>query len=446
MILRYATMIDSLAIAVRFASVRYRPAFQTRRSLERWQKQRFKRFAHRVLARSPFYRRYVGSPLEEYPIVDKTVTTDAFDQINTHGLSRDLLMALALRAETTRDFAPMYHSFAVGLSSGTSGQRGLFVTSRRERQLYVGTILAKGLPGTILQRHRIALLLRANNQLYEAANTSRIAYAFFDLKLPFAEVLDDLQAYRPTILIGPPQTLRLVAEAQMSGSVQLTLRKILAGGEVLETSDARVIENAFGVGIAQMYQAAEGFLGISCAHGTLHLNEDFIIFERQWVDRAARCFIPIVTDFTRSTQPIVRYKLDDVLVERKHPCTCGSIHVGLDRIQGRADDILFLPRAADGQLAPVLPDFVRDALGLNHPTLRDYRVVQLSPTCVALTVVGTGPEYGVVWALAADALKRVFSELNVRQPILREGEPIVNDLARKVRRVERRFPVDGCRT
>jgi putative adenylate-forming enzyme len=437
-------MIDSLAIAVRFASVRYRPAFSTRRTLERWQKQRFDRFAHGVLARSPFYRQYVGSPLEEYPIVDKAITTDAFDQINTRGLSRDQLMALALRAETTRDFAPLYQGFAVGLSSGTSGQRGLFVTSRRERQLYAGTILAKGLPGSILERHRIALLLRANNPLYEAAHTSRIAYAFFDLKLPLEDVLDALQAYRPTILIGPPQTLRLVAEAQMSGRVHLALRKIVAGAEVLETTDARIIQHAFGVEVAQVYQAAEGFLGISCICGTLHLNEDFIIFERQWVDRAARCFVPLVTDFTRSTQPIVRYKLDDVLVEREDRCPCGSVLTGLERIAGRTDDILFLPRRTDGQLVPVLPDFVRDVLALNHPAIRDYRVVQLSRTCIALTVAG--PDRRVAWARAVDSLQRVFADLSVCQPTLLEGAPIVNDLARKVRRVERRFPVDVCPT
>jgi putative adenylate-forming enzyme len=436
-------VIDALAIFAQYLRVRHRRPFRTRRALEGWQLQAFDRLASQVLARSPFYQPYVGRALGEYPVIGKTIMMESFDRINTRGLDRDRLVELALRSEATRDFTPAFGEFSVGLSSGTSGRRSLFVTSRRERQLYAGGVLAKGLPGSMFRRHRIALLLRANNRLYTAARTGRISFAFFDLLAPFETLLGDLQTYQPDVLIGPPQILRLVAEAQRSRRVTLTPEKILAGAEVLEASDAEALRKAFGVRVDEIYQATEGFLGISCDHGTLHLNEDALLIERQWIDQSARCFMPIITDLVRSTQPIVRYRLDDVLVERAQPCPCGSILTGIERILGRADDILFLPRVLDNSLAAVMPDFVRDAMAHHHAVLTDYRVVQFNPDRIALRV--EGPDPSVAWTVATSTLVEVFARQGMRQPTVVEGEPIQRDLGRKLRRVERRFkmPVLG---
>jgi putative adenylate-forming enzyme len=429
----------NLAVVIGLAALRYRPAFRSRAALERWQQRRFDRFARDMLARSPFYQPYVGRPLADYPLVDKTVMMDHFDRINTEGLARDPLMSLALRAESTRDFTPTHRGFSVGLSSGTSGRRGLFVASRRERELYAAAVLAKGMPGSVFRRQRIALLLRANNQLYEATGTGRTTFRYFDLQAPFSDHFDRLQLLDPTILVGPPQALRLIAEAQRSGRIHIAPDKVVAGGEVLEPIDADVIRQAFRRRVDQVYQATEGFLGITCQHGTLHLNEDLIIFERVWVDRAKRYFVPRVTDLFRSTQPIVRYRLDDVLVEREQPCPCGSVLVGLSRILGRMDDVMFLPRQTDGRLVPMFPDLVRDALALRSTVVSDYRVVQLSPTSIALRV--EGPDGAAAWAAAVAEVRRAIARLDLYQPILTEGEPIQRDPGRKLRRVERRFSV-----
>ena len=103
-------------------------------------------------------------------------------------------------------------------------------------------------------------------------------------------------------LIGLPQALRLVSDAVVRGRIRLGVRQIVAGAEVLEQSDAASIEAAFGVRLDQIYQATEGFLGITCHHGALHLNEDGLIFERRYIDRASGRFMPSVTDLWRSTR------------------------------------------------------------------------------------------------------------------------------------------------
>jgi putative adenylate-forming enzyme len=431
---------DTLDTLLHYLRVRYGGAFRTRAALEAWQRRRFAFFARTVLARSPYYRAFVGLPLTAYPVVSKAAMMDAFDRMNTRGLRRDDLIALALRAEATRDFRPLQGEIAAGLSSGTSGSRGLFATSARERRRYAGAVLAKGLRGGLTARTRVALLLRANNPLYEAVNASgRVRFGFFDLLAPFAQTLRALEAYGPDVLIGPPQALRLVADAVAARAVRISPRQVVAGAEVLERADAAVIEAVFGVRLDQIYQATEGFLGITCAHGTLHLNEDGMIVERRPLDAASRRFMPVITDLYRSTQPIVRYELDDVLIERAEPCPCGSVLTALARIEGRADDILFLPRRDGGGLDALMPDFVRDALALASAAVSDYRVIQHGPQDVELLVAGGDAERAR--AAARAALYAACDAAGVRRPDVRFGGAIVLEPGRKLRRVERRFAV-----
>jgi putative adenylate-forming enzyme len=430
---------DTVAILGHYVRAKYGGRFRSRRDLERWQERRFERFAREVLLRSPYYREFVGAPLHAYPFSDKATMMEAFDRINTRGLRRDDLIALAMRAEASRDFSPTVGDVAVGLSSGTSGRRALFATSPSERRRYAGVVMAKGLRGSLFGAHRIALLLRANNPLYEAVNrSSRVRFGFFDLLLPFAQQLRALEAFDPHVLIGPPQVLRLVAGAVAEGRARLSPRQVVAGAEVLEAADAVSVEAAFGVRVDQIYQATEGFLGISCAHGMIHLNEDGMIVERQAVDASGR-FMPVVTDLWRATQPIVRYRLDDVLVESRDPCPCGSVLTAVARIEGRADDILFLPSIDGRRLVPVMPDFVRDRLA-SADAVADYRVIQHAPDAIELLV--DGHDAGAAARAACDALSSVFAAARVEAPAVSVGGRVPVDFARKRRRVERRFPAD----
>jgi putative adenylate-forming enzyme len=240
-------------------------------------------------------------------------------------------------------------------------------------------------------------------------------------------------------VIGPPQSLRLLADAKAAGRLAISPRKILGCAEVLDDGDQARIAEAFGRPVNQIYQATEGFLGATCRHGTIHLNEDFLHFEKQWIDRASGRFMPIVTDFTRSTQPIVRYRLDDILVERKEPCPCGSIHTGIARIEGRFDDILAVPSESGGGLVPVLPDFIRDTLAHAHGEIEDYRVIQRDPRHIDIQLSASNAESA--FALIEQQLAAVFARFKAIVPDFRNAGAIERNAMRKVRRVERRFAV-----
>ncbi|GAA0345208.1 CoF synthetase [Morganella psychrotolerans] len=346
--------------------------FRDRGALERHQQHMLSRFIRRVLCRSPYFSPYCALPLAQWPEMDKALMMKYFDQMNTAGLKVDELLECARRSESSRDFSPMVGRFSVGLSSGTSGRRGVFVVSPQEQAVWAGTMLAKMLPDGLFAGERVALFLRANNNLYESVNSRWLSFRFYDLLGDFEDNLNALVAYQPSIIVAPAQVLAEIARRKIKGECSLSPKRVISVAEVLE-SDGKVLLKQVFDDVGEVYQATEGFLGCTCEHGTLHLNEAFLYIEKEWLDE--RRFSPVITDFTRKTQPIVRYRLDDVLVIRDTPCPCGDVQTAIERIEGRCDDQLLL---TDVQNKPVrlFADACNRIICNTLPAKTDFRLHQ----------------------------------------------------------------------
>lgn len=354
--------------------------FTEREKLEAWQEKKLRAFRRRVLINSPWFRRWISLPFEQWPLMDKALMMTHFDEMNTAGLRQHELMACALDSERSRDFKPKVGRFSVGLSSGSSGRRGLFVVSPQEQQIWAAGILAKALPDGLFAGERVALFLRADNHLYHSVNNRWLSLEFYDLFAPFRQQLPCLEQQSPTLIVAPAQVLRALALAVMAGELSLNVKKVISVAEVLEAQDRDLLQRVFGE-VGEIYQATEGFLAATCRCGTLHLNEEFLYIEPEWLDE--RRFVPIITDFTRTTQPIVRYRLDDVLVASDKPCACGSATRALERIEGRQDDQLLLP-GCDGRAQTVFADPCSRVLAQMLPLTADYRLVQTTASHLQL--------------------------------------------------------------
>lgn len=348
--------------------------FTEREKLHAWQEKKLRMFRRKVLSNSPWFRRWVSLPFEQWPLMDKALMMTHFDEMNTAGLRQQELMACALSSERSRDFKPKVGRFSVGLSSGSSGRRGLFVVSPREQQIWAAGVLAKALPEGLFAGERVALFLRADNHLYHSVNNRWLSLAFYDLFAPFRQQLPRLERQSPTLIVAPAQVLRALALAVMAGELSLNVKKVISVAEVLDAQDRALLQQVFG-DVGEIYQATEGFLAATCRCGTLHLNEEFLYIEPEWLDE--RRFVPIITDFTRTTQPIVRYRLDDVLVSSDKPCACGSATRALERIEGRQDDQLLLP-GCDGTAQTVFADPCSRVLAQMLPLTADYRLMQIA--------------------------------------------------------------------
>jgi len=374
-------------MAATFARARWGFRFASRERLLRWQQRRIARLLSGAASRAAFYRPYAGAGLPDLPIVDKALVLEHFADFNTRGVSLDRAMGIAIAAERSRDFLPTLDGLTVGLSSGTSGTRGIFLVSPQERQRWAGLMLARLLTTAALRQFaqpwrpplRIAFALRANSNLYESVGSRRLRFTFLDLIEPFDAHLRRLNASPPHILVAPPTVLRRLAVAVLSGDLRIAPTQVVSVAEVIEPDDRVAIDRAFGVPIQEVYQATEGFLGASCAAGRIHLNEQFLHVEPEWIGSDRRRFRPIVTDFTRTTQLVVRYRLDDMLRAAAGPCPCGQVTRSLEAIEGRADDVLWLRPKAGGAARAVFPDLVRRSMALAGP-IGDYRIEQREAT------------------------------------------------------------------
>ncbi|WP_408894510.1 F390 synthetase-related protein [Paenibacillus taichungensis] len=435
-------MSNTLRIVYHYALARGLRKWKTRAQLERWQERQIIRQVERVRKKSPFYREWWGdvdaSNWRSFPLIDKTIMMQHFDRLNTVGISKVEAMALAGESEETRDFKPSVQGVTVGLSSGTSGNRGLFLVSDQEQDAWTGTVLSKLLPGGLWKPAKIAFFLRANSNLYESVQRGKLQFQYFDLLEHVDTLVKRMETYRPTVWVAPPSMLRMLADAYTSGILTTVPDKIISVAEVLDPLDRKVLESVFEQTIHQVYQCTEGFLGATCRFGTLHLNEDVVHIEKEFIDPATRRFVPVITDFSRTSQPIIRYRLNDILTEAAVPCACGSPFTAIERIEGRCDDMLYFPHRQTGEAIPVFPDFVTRAVIAASPSIEHYRVVQRGNGVLEVSLrFGGGEGMQLVEVGVQRELMKLGERLECTVPEIRFVPYTFEPGITKLRRVER---------
>jgi putative adenylate-forming enzyme len=431
-----------LRILYFYLTTKYLRNFSSRARLEIWQEGRIKSFLTWVRKNSPFYREQMGALLttewREMAIVDKKIMMDHFSSLNTVAIDRDHAFEIALQSEKSRDFTPTLNGVTVGLSSGTSGNRGLFLVSDLERARHAGTILAKVLPNSIFSTNRVAFFMRANSNLYTASQSSRLKFEFFDLLTSVEQHLERLDEFNPTLLLAPPSMLIRLAEAQLDGRMKIKPLKIFSIAETLDPLDQKKIEVAFKQKVHQIYQCTEGFLATTCNEGVLHLNEDCVHIETEWLDDTETKFMPIITDFSRTSQPIIRYRLNDILTVKKSPCVCGSVMMALETIEGRADDMLYFLNDANETVA-VFPDFIRRAVISASEHLDEYLVTQSEPGHLSISLKSKTQDTQMIGVLVEKEMTALSRTLKTRSPKIKWSTHFPPLEGKKLRRVARLY-------
>jgi putative adenylate-forming enzyme len=159
------------------------------------------------------------------------------------------------------------------------------------------------------------------------------------------------------------------------GQLHIRPERLISVAEVLEPHDRTQISAAFGVPIEQIYQCTEGLLAVSCVAGALHIQEDIVALQLEPLPDDPTRVMPIVTDLWRTTQPIIRYRLNDVLQLDPRACACGSAFRVIHSIEGRSDDVCYFEADAGGA-RPFFPDTIRRMILLASAQILDYQAVQ----------------------------------------------------------------------
>ncbi|TIP02793.1 MAG: CoF synthetase [Mesorhizobium sp.] len=395
---------------------------KSRADFESWRAVALRRFLDRDLPRAPFYGK-APARLTDLPVTDKALLMARFDAFNIHGLT-----AAEAWAALARD--GRVGALTVGASTGTSGNRGLFVISEAEKYRWLGTILAKAAADLLWRGMRVAVILPQNTGLYDSARKSRlIELAFFDLTMGPESWRDELEAFDPTVIIAPPKILRHFAAEDF----RLRPKRVFSAAETLDSVDRPVIENFFRLPLDQIYMATEGLFAVTCRQGGLHLAEDSVFFEFEPAGEGL--VTPLVTAFRRRTQIMARYRMNDLLRLSKEPCRCGSPLRCVDEIVGRMDDA-FRFTSPDGPIL-VTPDVLRNAVLKADRRIDDFRLVQTGRGSIELRLPPTLPDDAAV--AAHQGVSALLEMRKAAATVTLVRAPLSLETGRKLRRVECRL-------
>ncbi|WP_322889431.1 MULTISPECIES: CoF synthetase [unclassified Yoonia] len=353
------------------------------------------------------------------PVMDKAALMADFASYNRAGITADQVRA-ALASECK------VGPFTVGASTGTSGNRGYFVISDLERYRWLGALLAKAMAGLLWRPQRVAIILPQDTRLYSSARSVPfLQLRFFALTQGVEAWRDTLAAYDPTVIVAPPKVLRHFVEH----GPRLAPRRIFSAAETLDPVDRHVIEDGFGLMLGQIYMATEGLLGVTCAHGHLHLAEDSVAFAFEPVGDGL--VSPLITSFRRQEQILARYRMNDLLRLSNEPCPCGSPLQRVEEVVGRIDDCFRFGAVL------VTPDVLRNAVVQADARITDFRVIQTADGAVTLVLPHSLAPDAVGAAQAG--VQAALARLGVQPVITVTRDGLALDVSRKLRRVECRL-------
>ncbi len=392
-----------------------------------------------VKENSPFYRD-IEFPPHEFPKMDKQMMMGKFDDINTHQLKKKDLLDFVLKREGSNSMDLFRKKYSVGMSSGTSGNRGLTVLSKDEMAYYSCLLWARnGIPGNIRKKH-ILFALRINSPAFMEVKKFGVKIIYVDYTHPVRHLIQKINEEKLNIIAGPPSLLSMIA-----GQVERIDHRIdciISYAEVLTDTNREYLKKEFDASVIQIYQGSEGFIGTTCREGHLHINEDVLLVNLEDIpnsdDDAKRV---IVTDLYRSTQPILNYQLNDLVEPGNNICPCGSSFRTIKRIHGRMDDI-FILEGTDGEKKYLFPDYVRRAIITASDEINAYQAIQHDIDSIEIRLVtNEGPDTSTLRKKVLENLKARARKVegNLGSVEFSDEPPAPNPRSGKMIRVVRKF-------
>jgi phenylacetate-CoA ligase len=301
--------------------------------------------------------------------------------------------------------ADLLGEYAVWTSSGTTGEPGVFVQDRGALAVYATLTAtrrdARDPLGNLVQGWRWS---QARSSLIAATHGHYAGVSFWkrqcrlfpwmarhsqvlSVTAPMHDLVEALNAFQPDFVASYPSTLVALARLQQAGALHIAPCMLWAGGEVLSAGARAFVSEMLGAPISNDYGASECMtIGFECAHGRLHVNEDWVLLEP--VDAAGRPVPPgvasqavLLTNLANRVQPILRYVLGDSVTVAPDPCPCGNPRMAL-QVAGRSDDTLCL-RDGGGHAVYVSPLALTTALEEDGHVHR-FQVRQMAADAVEL--------------------------------------------------------------
>ena len=258
--------------------------------------------------------------LENLPVVNKKMIMKNFDKnVTKENISRKSLEKfLEKREDPTELFNNKYRIIH---TSGSTGRIGIFVYSPAEWD-FIKAVSLRMFANFSLKPKRyayigavdghyagISLFLSPINQFEEVFYED---YLIININKILNNYLDKLNNLKPHNLTGYPSGVRMLAELELEGKINISPETVICGGEPFLEKDRELIKKAWNVEPLNYYATSESLMiGIEKAKDkNMYLMDDV-----NWVE--IKDEKTIITNLYNYTQPLIRYELSDVLKKAK---------------------------------------------------------------------------------------------------------------------------------
>ncbi len=354
--------------------------------IKKYQLKRIQYLVNYAKRHSPFYKERLDhlaldtlEDFHQFPTLNKAIMMEHFTTLNTCKIELEDVKNYVLLKEKNKDYLGYYQNqYVIGLSSGTSGNKGIYITDRKMTKRLPGVFLARSGLGIKDLPMNILFCLRVFSQGFDDINAPLIKLNYLSTMTPVDDIIHAINTKQINILMAPPSLIRILMPHHEK--IIVKLKKIVTYAEVLVEEDKRQFEKAFQTKVIEIYQASEGQIASACSHGNLHINEDMVyveLYDRQ----GKRIDSPheighkmILTNLVNVAQPLIRYEMNDMIV-LGDSCPCGSRFRTLNKILGRNDDLIYF-LDENSQKSVVFPDLFSRWIITQSDMIREFQVIQ----------------------------------------------------------------------
>lgn len=298
----------------------------SRVELEALKLEKFRTLVRHTQQHSPYYERLItqnkidveNCTPKDFPVLTKAMLIEHFDDIVTdRSINRAVISEFLSHSTTPNEL--LFNKFHVVHTSGSTGQIGYFVYSEEDwaRGMAQGPRAKQETNYRLgFQRPRMAYFGAIGGHFagVSMVSTSQRGIMKWILKLslnevndPLPKVIAHLNEFQPHALTGYTTALKMLAEKQISGELQISPFAVSTAGEAQSDSDRELFSTAWDCEISNSYGCTEHLMmGFSRADGkTMELYDDNLIYE--FHDDHS-----VITNLFNFTLPLIRYRMSDI--------------------------------------------------------------------------------------------------------------------------------------
>ncbi|MCM8824042.1 MAG: hypothetical protein NC822_05140 [Candidatus Omnitrophica bacterium] len=357
---------------------------QPSEKIQNFQRERFLLLVSYAKKHSPFYSKLYRNininrnlRIEDLPIVDKETLMNNFDEVITvkDVKKREVLDFI----KNEKQLIKLKNKYTVIHSGGTTGnlwvsiftndcfdfERACIIESRNLNIL--GNLFKKVIKLAIMTTENLHV---GSTVFYKDFPKFLCDIRHFSVCKPLQEIVEGLNYFMPDVIGAYPLMLKALAEEKAKGNLKIFPRKIFSGSFLLTDEDRNFIATHFGPIPYDIYAATEA-TGPIAGECELHKRHIYIYStfleaideDGNTADDNVAGFA-VITNLMNYTQPIIRYKLNDIIQISRRKCKCGCNWPVIEKIWGRRGDLVLVKKPTGGYeiLDPLLFNFKIEGL------------------------------------------------------------------------------------